>query len=124
MPLKLTAVIADRKTGPIALRFCRQCLRVQDARIVDDSSVVAPNLDFTFTDDLAVIAVVNQMCSAYELGMAMVKHQRRWTVTIYREGDQDTAQRPFATSSVLRRAMLQAALNAHTRYVLPLLGDA
>jgi hypothetical protein len=119
-----TAKAADKKTGRLALLFCQQCFRIQDARIVDGRSVVASNLDFTFTDDLAVIGVVDQMCVAYELSMEIKKHERDWIVTISRRRDLTFTACPSATSPILRRAILQAALDAHTKYVLPFLSDA
>jgi hypothetical protein len=66
----------DKKTGPLALHFCRTAFRINDARIVDDRTVVAPNLDFDFTNELAVIAVVNQMCQTYGLNMEIEKDSR------------------------------------------------
>ena len=59
----------DKKTGRLALHFCRKAFRINDARIVDDRTVVAPNLDFDFTNELAVIAVVNQMRQTYGFNM-------------------------------------------------------
>jgi hypothetical protein len=109
----------DKKTGRLALLFCQQCFRIRDARIVDDRSVVAPNLDFTFTDELAVIGVVNQMCQAYGLSMEMEKRKNNWVVTISKPLDRTFTARPFATSPILRRAILQAAIYAHSTYVLP-----
>jgi hypothetical protein len=109
----------DKKTGRLALLFCKQCFRIQDARIVDDRSIVAPNLDFTFTEELAVIGVVNQMCLAYGLTMDMEKHKQNWVVTINRPNAHTFTAAPFATSPILCRALLQAALHAHTTYVLP-----
>jgi hypothetical protein len=113
----------DKKTGRLALLFCKQAFRIDDARIVDDRYVVAPNLDFTFTNELAVIGVVNQMCDAYGLAMDIGKRQRDWTVTIWKPNDRTSTARPSATSPILRRAILQAAIYAHSTYVLPHLGD-
>lgn len=118
------AEAADKKTGRLALRFCRQCFRIEDARIVDGRTVVAPNLDFTFADDLAVIGVVNQMCVAYGLNMELNKHKGSWMVAIRRDGDRTSAAATCAANPILRRAVLQAAIDAHSRYVLPYLGDA
>ena len=67
----------DKKTGRIARIFCQKAFRINDARIVDDRHVVAPNLDFEFTDELTVIAVVNQMCIAYRLKMEIGKQIAR-----------------------------------------------
>jgi hypothetical protein len=118
------AKAADRKTGRLALLFCRQCFRIRDARIVEDRSVVAPNLDFDFTNELGVIGVVNQMCLAYGLGMEMEKHKDNWIATISRPDDRTFTAPASATSPILRRAILQAAIHAHSRYVLPHLGVA
>jgi hypothetical protein len=117
--MNAAATTADKKTGRLAKLFCEQCFRIQDARIVDDQFVVAPNLDFTFTDELAVIGVVNQMCVAYGLSMEMAKQKRNWVVTINRPNDHTFTAAPFATSPILCRALLQAAIYAHERYVLP-----
>jgi hypothetical protein len=112
----------DKKTGRLALLFCQQCFRIQDARIVDGRSVVASNFDFTFTNELAVIGVVNQMCFAYGLSMEMEKHKRNWVVTINRPTDHTLTASSCATSPILCQALLQAAIYAHSKYVLPFLG--
>lgn len=117
-----TAKTADKKTGRLAKLFCEQCFRIRDARIVDDRFIVAPNLDFTFTDELAVIGVVNQMCLAYGLSMEMEKHKRNWVVTINRPTDQTLTASSCASSPILCQALLQAAIHAHLKYVLPFLG--
>jgi hypothetical protein len=109
----------DRKTARLALRFCQQSFRINDARIVDNRYVVAPNLDFDFTSELGVIGVVNQMCQAYELNMEIEKHQRNWSVTISRPNEHTFTAPPVATSPILRRAILQAAIQAHSQYVAP-----
>jgi hypothetical protein len=114
----------DQKTGRLALLFCQQCFRIRDARIVDDRSVVAPNLDFDFTNDLSVIGVVNQMCLAYGLSMEMEQHKRNWLVTIHRLNDHVLTASTSATNPILRRAILQVAIHAHTKYILPFFGDA
>jgi hypothetical protein len=114
----------DKKTGRLALLFCQQAFRINDARIVDDRHVVAPSLDFDFTNELGVIAVINQMCQTYGLQMEMVKRKQNWIVTIYLPSDHNFRGRPFATSPILRRAILQAAINAHSQYILPYFGDA
>jgi hypothetical protein len=111
----------DRKTGRLALHFCQRAFRIDDARIVDDRYVVAPNLDFDFTNELAVIGVVNQMCQAYGLNMEMEKHKRHWIVTISRLNDHTFTAHADATSPILRRALLQAANQAHLQYVEPYL---
>ena len=113
----------DKKTGKLALLFCQQCFRIKDARIVDERSVVAPNLDFDFTNELGVIGVVNQMCLAYGLSLEMEKHKHGWTATINRPNDRTFTAPPTASSPILRRAILQAAIRAHTIYVLPYLGE-
>ena len=115
----------DKKTARLALQFCQQCFRINDARIVDDRSVVATNLDFDFMNELGVIGVVNQMCEAYgfRLQIEEPNQQRRWTVTIDRPGDPLFTAPSTASSMILRRALLQAALHAHTRYVLPYFRD-
>jgi hypothetical protein len=59
----------DKKTARLALHFCQQAFQITDARIVDDRYIIAANLDFDFTDELAVIGVINQMCDAYGLSM-------------------------------------------------------
>ena len=115
------AKTADRKTGRLALHFCRKAFRICDARIVDDHCVVAPNLDFDFTNELAVIAVVNQMCQAYGLNMEIEKHQRNWNVTISHPNDHAFSAPAVATSPILRRAILQAAIQARSQYVDPYL---
>jgi hypothetical protein len=114
----------DKKTGRLAKLFCEQSFRIKDVRIVDDRRVVAPNLDFTFTDELAVIGVVNQMCQAYGLSMEMEKQKKHWLVTIYKPDHRTFTARPFATSPILRRAILQAAIYAHSTYVVPYLDKA
>jgi hypothetical protein len=114
----------DKKTGRLALLFCQQCFRIRDARIVDGRSVVAPNLDFDFTNELGVIAVVNQMCLAYGLSMVMQKHKENWAVTINRPDDRTFTAPATAASPILRRAILQAAIQAHSQYVLPYFGKA
>jgi hypothetical protein len=111
----------DRKTGRLALLFCRQCFRINDARIVDDRSIVAPNLDFDFTNELGVIGVVNQMCQAYGLSMEIEKDERHWRVTIGRPNDHTFTAPADAASPILRRAVLQAAIQAHGQYVNPYL---
>src|SRR5690242_753884 len=110
----------DKETGRLALLFCEQCFRINDARIVDDRSVVATNLDFDFTSELGVIGVVNQMCEAYGFRLQIEEpdQQRRWTVAIDRPGDHPFTEPSTASSPILRRALLQAALHAHTAYVL------
>jgi hypothetical protein len=113
-----TARTADKKTGRLALRFCQQCFGVPDARIVDNRSVVAPNLDFDFTNELAVIGVVNQMCQAYGLEMDIEKQKQNWIVTIFLPADRTFNAPPSATSPILRRAILQAAIDAHGTYVM------
>jgi hypothetical protein len=113
----------DKKTGRLALAFCQQCFRIKDARIVKNRSVVAPNLDFDFMSELGVIGVVNQMCEAYGLSMEIEKHERNWIVTINRPGDHTFTAPATASSPVLRRAVLQAAIHAHAAYVLPCLDD-
>jgi len=65
----------DRKTGRLAQLFCEQCFQINGVRIVDDRSVVGPNLEFDFTDELGVIGVVNQMCDAYGLKMDIGKQK-------------------------------------------------
>lgn len=114
----------DRKTGRLAKRFCEQCFQIKGARIVDDRSVVGPNLDFTFTDELAVIAVVNQMCDAYGLAMDIEKRQKNWIVAIGKPDGRTPTARPSATSPILRRAVLQAAIDAHSTYVAPAFRNA
>jgi hypothetical protein len=113
----------DKKTGRLALAFCQQCFRIKDARIVGDRSVVAPNLDFDFMNELGVIGVVNQMCEAYGLRMDIEKHERNWTVKINRLDDDTFTAPATASSPVLRRAVLQAAIHAHALYVLPYFDD-
>jgi hypothetical protein len=113
----------DKKTGRLALLFCQQCFRIKDARIVDDRSVVATNLDFDFMNELGVIGVVNQMCEAYGLTMEIQEpnQQRHWTVTIDRPDDHTFTAPSTASSPVLRKALLQAAISAHSQYVKPYL---
>jgi hypothetical protein len=111
----------DKKTGRLALLFCQQCFRINDARIVDDRSVVAPNLDFDFTNALGVIGVVNQMCQAYGLRMQIDKVEPNWMVTISRPNDHTFTASADAASPILRRAVLQAAIQAHSQYVKPYL---
>lgn len=108
----------DKKTGRLALLFCQQAFQINDARIVDDRCIVAPNLDFDFTNELGVIAVINQMCEAYDLAMEIGKRERRWMVGIWKPGA-ELKGRPYSSSSILRRAILQAAIFAHTTYVAP-----
>src|SRR5262249_10768468 len=98
---------------------------INDARIADDRSVVATNLAFDFMNELGVIGVVNQMCDAYgfRLQIQEPNQQRRWTVTIDRPSDPSFTAPSTASSTILRRALLQAALHAHTRYVLPYFSD-
>ena len=117
-----TAKTADKKTGRLAKLFCQQCLRVQDARIVDDQVIIGTALEFHFADELAVIGVVNQMCLAYGLSMEMKKPKRDWIVAIYRPNDHTFTAPAFGTSPLLRRAVLQAAIYAHDTYVAPALG--
>ena len=119
------ATAPDKKTGRLALLFCHQCFRIKDARIVNDRSVVATNLDFDFMNELGVIGVVNQMCEAYGLSMEIEEpnQRRHWTVTIDRPGDHTFTAPSTASSPILRRALLLAALHAHTVYVLPFFGD-
>jgi hypothetical protein len=112
---------ADKETGRLALLFCQQCFRIQDARIVDGRSVVAPNLDFDFTSELGVIGVVNQMCLAYGLSMEIEKHKRNWMVTISKPNDRTFTAPADAASPILRRAVIQAAIQAHSQYVKPYL---
>jgi hypothetical protein len=107
----------DKKTGRLAKLFCEQCFQIEDVQIVDDRHVVSPNFDLTFTDERAVIAVVNQMCETYGLDMAIERQQRNWIVTIRRRSDPAAAR--SATSTILRRAVLQAAIDAHSTYVAP-----
>ena len=109
----------DKKTGRLALLFCQQCFRINNARIVDDRSVVAPNLDFDFTSELGVIAVVNQMCQAYGLSMEIKQDKRNWMVTISKPNDRTFTAPADAASQILRRAALQAAVQAHSQYVKP-----
>jgi hypothetical protein len=111
----------DKKTGRLALLFCQHCFRINDARIVDDRSVVAPNLDFDFTNELGVIGVVDQMCQAYGLSMEIDKAKRNWMVTISRPNDHTFTAPADAASPILRRAVLQAAIQAHSQYVKPYL---
>jgi hypothetical protein len=56
--------------------------------------------------------------------MEMGKHKQDWVVTIYLPDDRTFSGRPFATSPILRRAVLQAAIDAHSQYVLPHFGVA
>jgi hypothetical protein len=114
----------DKKTGRLAKRFCEQCFQITDVRIVDNRSVVGPNLDFTFTDELAVIGVVSQMCDAYGLTLDIEKRKQDWIVTIWKPNDHNFTARPFATSPILRRAVLLAAIYAHSTYVAPALRKA
>jgi hypothetical protein len=109
----------DRKTGRLAKLLCEQCFQIKGVRVIDDRSVVGPNLDFTFTDELAVIGVVNQMCDAYGLTMDIDKRKQDWIVTIWKPNDHTFTARSFATSPILRRAILQAAIYAHSTYVAP-----
>jgi hypothetical protein len=111
----------DKKTGRLALLFCQQSFRINDARIVADRSVVAPNLDFDFTSELAVIALVDQMCQTYGLSMEIDKDKRNWIVTISRPNDHTFTAPADAASPILRRALLQAAIQAHSQYVKPYL---
>jgi hypothetical protein len=113
------AKTSDKKTGRLAKLFCEQCFQIKGVKIVDHRHVVGPNLDFTFTDELAVIGVVNQMCDAYGLTMDIDKGKQDWIVTIWKPNDHTFTARPFATSPVLRRAILQAAIYAHSTYVAP-----
>jgi hypothetical protein len=122
--MEATTKTGDKKTGRIAKLFCQKCLRVQDATIVDDRSIVGTGLEFTFTNELAVIGVVNQMCLAYDLSMEIEKHKQNWVVTIRRPNERTFTASPFATSPILRRAVLQAAIYAHDRYVAWALGSA
>jgi hypothetical protein len=119
-----TAKTADKKTGRMAKLFCQQCLHVPDARIVDDRVITGAGLEFHFADELAVIGVVNQMCLAYGLSMEMDKHKRsgNWRVTIGKPSDNTFTASAFATSPLLRRAVLQAAIYAHDTYIAPALG--
>jgi hypothetical protein len=114
----------DKKAGRLARLFCEQCFRIKGVRIVDDRRVVGTNLDFTFSDELAVIAVVNEMCQAYGLTMEMEKQKDNWLVTIYKPDDRTFTARPFATSPIRRRAILQAAIYAHSTYIAPYLDKA
>ena len=116
---KATAEDPDKITGRIALRFCEQCFLIRDAWIVDDRSVVAPSLDFDFTNEFAVIGVVNQMCQAYGLRMEIEKNKRSWIVTISRPDDRTFTAPADAASPILRRAVLEAAIQAHSQYVKP-----
>jgi hypothetical protein len=113
----------NRKTGRLALLFCKQAFQVNDARIVDDRCIVAANLDFDFTDELCVIAVINQMCNAYDLHMDIAIRnpigKKDWLVTIHKVNDLASTERPYASSPILRRAILQAAIYAHATYVAP-----
>jgi hypothetical protein len=117
--MRKTAAVktTDKKTGRLALLFCQQSFRINDARIVDDRYVVAPNLDFDFTNELGVIGVINQMCQAYELNMEIEQHKRNWMVTISRPNDHTFTAHAVATSPILRRALLQAAIQAYSHYV-------
>src|SRR5262249_19051809 len=114
----------DKKTGRLARIFCEQCFQIKDVRIVDDKSVVGPNLDFDFMDELSVIGVVSQMCDAYGLTMDIGKRKQDWIVTIWNPDDRTFTGRPFATSPILRRAILQAAIDAHSTYVAPAFRNA
>jgi hypothetical protein len=66
-----------------------------------------------------VIGVVNQMCDAYGLTMDIGKRKQNWIVTIWKPNDHTFTARPFATSPILRRAILQTAIYAHSTYVAP-----
>jgi hypothetical protein len=109
----------DKKTGQLARLFCQQAFRLKDVEIVDDRRVVGPNLDFNFMDELAVFGVVYQMCLTYGLYLDMEKHQRNWIVRISRPDDHAFLALSDARSSILRRAILQAAIQAHSNFVEP-----
>jgi hypothetical protein len=113
----------DRKTGRLAMLFCQQAFQINDARIVDDRYIVAPNLDFDFTDELAVIAVINQMCDTYGLNMDIrirnPNGKKDWLVTICKADDLSLTKRPYASSPIFRRAIFQAAIYAYATYVAP-----
>jgi hypothetical protein len=51
-----TAKDPDKKTGRLALLFCKQCFCIKDARILDDRSVVAPNLRLTSPTNSRLLA--------------------------------------------------------------------
>jgi hypothetical protein len=119
-----TAKAPDKRTGRLAKLFCEQCFQIKDVRIVDDRSVVGPNLDFRFTDELAVIGVVNRMCDTYGFTMDIGKRKENWIVTIWKPNDHTFTLRPFATSPILRRTVLQATRYAHSTYVAPAFRNA
>jgi len=119
-----TAKTPDKKTGRLARIFCEQCFQIKDVKIVDHRHVVGPNFDFTFTDELAVIGVVNQMCDAYGLTMDIDKRKQKWILNIWKSNDHTFTARPFATSPILRRAVLQAAIYAHSTYIAPAFRNA
>ncbi len=114
-----TAKTPDKKTGRLALHFCKKAFRINDTRIVDDRRVVGPDLDFDFMDELSVISVVGQMCDAYGLTIAIDKHKNNWVVTIKDPNNRTFTSCPSATSPILRRAMLQAAIYGHSTWVEP-----
>jgi hypothetical protein len=118
----------DKKTARLALHFCQQAFQITDARIVDDRYIIAANLDFDFTDELAVIGVINQMCDAYGLSMDIAirnpNGKKDWLVTICKANDSTLTKRPYASSPILRRAIFHAAIYAHATYVAPAFREA
>jgi hypothetical protein len=110
---------SDKKTGRLARMFCEQCFQMKDVQIVDDRRVVGPGLDFDFMDELSVISVVGQMCDAYGLTIDIDKHKDNWVITINNPNNRTFTGGPSATSPILRRAMLQAAIYGHSTWVEP-----
>jgi hypothetical protein len=56
------AKLPDKKTGRLAKLFCEQCFQIRGVRVVDDTSVVGPNLDFDCTDALEVKRTIIFYC--------------------------------------------------------------
>jgi hypothetical protein len=50
---------------------------------------------------------------------AFSRRTQNWIVTIWKPDDRTFTARPFATSPILRRAVFQAAIYAHSTYVAP-----
>jgi hypothetical protein len=61
-------------------------------------------------------------CQTYGLNMEIEKHKRDWIVTISKRNDRTFTAPADARSPILRRAVLQAACQAHFQYDEPYLG--
>jgi hypothetical protein len=55
-------------------------------------------------------------CQTYGLNMEIEKHKRDWIVTISKRNDRTFTAPADARSPILRRAVLQAACQAHFQY--------